>query len=172
MTNEVNRKLDTLVVDDEALIRSSLRRTLGKYNIIEAKSGNDAIGQLQDGTLDPDAIISDLLMPNGTGKDLFEWLQANRPELAKKIIFMTGNPGLLQTFSDSIQQGRLIDKPFDVPVLRAAVEKVLSSAEEEEVQEEDGAADATQEGDPSRTPTQENPAVTPGQPLPRIRHKK
>jgi two-component system, OmpR family, response regulator MprA len=58
-----------LVVDDEAAVRESLRRALALegYEVELAGDGAEALYRLDNGDLQPDAIVLDLLMPNVDG---------------------------------------------------------------------------------------------------------
>jgi len=85
-----------LIVDDEPTLRKSLRRLLREHEVVEAPSANAACKAL---VTEPeiDAVISDVMMPGGTGADLHRWVLEHRPDLATHFIFMTGgvpNPEL------------------------------------------------------------------------------
>jgi two-component system response regulator MprA len=58
-----------LVVDDEAAVRESLRRALALegYDVELAADGAEALHRLDNGDVQPDAIVLDVLMPNVDG---------------------------------------------------------------------------------------------------------
>jgi PAS domain S-box-containing protein len=115
-----------LVVDDEPLIRSMLRRMLGRaHQVSEASSGMEALDILQGGA-SFDAIFCDLMMPELTGMDVFEWLEENRPELVACTAFVTGG-----AFTERGEEflGRctrpVLGKPFDRHGLSALLDELL-----------------------------------------------
>ncbi|MDH5493278.1 MAG: PAS domain-containing protein, partial [Myxococcales bacterium] len=79
-----------LIVDDEALVRAALRRILRRsYEIELAEDGIQAIEKLQAG--EPfDLILCDLMMPVMTGMALHARLREQMPEMARRMVFLTG----------------------------------------------------------------------------------
>jgi DNA-binding NtrC family response regulator len=61
---------------------------------------------------DFDVILSDYYMPNMTGQALFERLEKIKPETAKRMVFMSGNPdrGPAQLF---LRNRECLEKPFE-----------------------------------------------------------
>jgi two-component system NtrC family sensor kinase len=75
-----------------------------------------------------DAIISDVLMPDMDGIALYERLAEQRPELARRLIFTTGDAArpAMRVFLRSTGAPFLL-KPFTSTELLAALRKVLST---------------------------------------------
>ena len=116
-----------LVVDDERMIGVALKRTLeGSGHEVElATSGKDALDLLEaDDAFD--VIFCDLMMPEVTGMVLHERLAARAPQLADRMIFMTGGAftPAARRFLDEVENPRL-DKPFDAPNVMALVRSFL-----------------------------------------------
>jgi signal transduction histidine kinase len=115
------RRARVLAVDDEPQVLRSLQRALGAHEVIVADSGSDALRRLD---ADPafDVILCDLMMDDMTGMDLHRRLSARAPELAQRIVFMTGG-----VFTDAARDflagvpNACIEKPFDLKALRALV---------------------------------------------------
>lgn len=83
-----------LVVDDDADIRKVLRRLLERagHQVTEADSAKAAIAAvLGDGR--PDAVVSDVLMPERNGIEFFQDLVDVAPQLRNRVIFLTGAAG-------------------------------------------------------------------------------
>lgn len=114
-----------LVVDDEPLIGTTLRVLLSdQHEVVVENSASSAMARLEEDDKF-DAIVCDLMMPRVSGMDLHKWLKANRPELAKRIIFMTG--GAFTEDADRFLEHTdvtAIEKPFDAQELIALVEKL------------------------------------------------
>jgi CheY-like chemotaxis protein len=69
-----------------------------------------------------DVIVCDLMMPQMTGMELHAELVRLSPELAGRMVFVTGGaftPGA-RAFLDSVPNQRL-EKPFDAQQLRAVL---------------------------------------------------
>ena len=79
-----------LVIDDEPLLGSSIRRLLGNANDVDlVTSGKAALDQIS--TVGGyDLVLCDLMMPELTGMDVYQRLLATNPQLAHQIVFMTG----------------------------------------------------------------------------------
>jgi CheY-like chemotaxis protein len=79
------------VVDDDPSIRRVLRLVLERhgYAVIEAASAQEAL-VLATRTPAPDAVVSDVLMPDVSGVDLYDQLVEYAPTLAGRVVFLTG----------------------------------------------------------------------------------
>ncbi|MEO7329050.1 MAG: ATP-binding protein, partial [Minicystis sp.] len=109
-----------LVVDDEPVLVSALGRSLEPdFEVTVVSSGREARRLLLEGP--PfDVILCDLIMPGVTGMDLYDDVKRDRPELAERIIFMTGGTftARARDFLASVPNPAL-DKPFDLETLEA-----------------------------------------------------
>ncbi len=117
-----------LVVDDERAIRHFLEKRLVSWNfrVITAESGNRAIPKVK--AHSPDAVITDLFMPDGDGFGLLNQIAETKPELPVIVLSGQGARG------DVIQALRLgawdyLYKPIEAAdFLRLTIEKVLEKA--------------------------------------------
>ena len=68
------------------------------------------------------------MMPDVSGMDLHEWLAATHPELAEKLIFITGGAFTprAREYLDKVHNPR-IEKPFDRAALRWTVSDLIAS---------------------------------------------
>ena len=79
-----------LLVDDDALIRKTLGTMLRRdFDVTTAADGREAYDLIRD--RDFDVILSDFYLPGMTGKDLHGALSRDRPEMAARMVFMSGN---------------------------------------------------------------------------------
>lgn len=79
-----------LVVDDDAQVATSLARMLRlHFEVLTAQSGRAALELLAS---EPaiDALVSGVMMPDGNGLELQRALGGTRPELARRVVFVTG----------------------------------------------------------------------------------
>lgn len=79
------------VDDDERVLRAYARALRERYDVLLASDGQEAIDLLRSGS-HADAVVTDLEMPEVDGRGLFEWLLRERPELARKLVFVTALP--------------------------------------------------------------------------------
>lgn len=123
---EPKRRARILVVEDDPSARMALEAILEalNYEIIVAENGHDAIAiyQTQGGSID--LIVSDLIMPQLTGYELYERLQGDFPNV--RLLLMTGypldeDPGMLH---DSGVR-HWIQKPFTMKELEDRIEALL-----------------------------------------------
>ncbi len=83
-------RANLLLVDDEAPLLRSMRRTLrAASHIRTAESGREALKILAEGPL-PDVVICDLLMPDLAGPEFYEQLKTLHPQLLDRLLFLTG----------------------------------------------------------------------------------
>ncbi len=82
------RRTVLVVEDDDRLLRAYPRALHELYDVIVASNGQEAIDLLVSGS-HADVVLTDMAMPEVDGRQLFEWFVANRPDLARKTIFVT-----------------------------------------------------------------------------------
>lgn len=89
----MTRPLTVLVVDDEAPVRRTLERALTRqgHSVILASSGESACSVLT-GQPQVDAVLLDLRMPTMSGQTLYHVILTQWPQLADKVIVMSGDP--------------------------------------------------------------------------------
>jgi DNA-binding NtrC family response regulator len=126
MTDGINNG-SILVIEDEPSVMSFIRAALERagYSIASASSGVEALRLLQDGQYR--GIISDMRTPGGVdGADVYNWLTANRPELARKLIFISGDIVNNETSTTlRLTSVPFVEKPFRVNQLISVVEQTI-----------------------------------------------
>jgi PAS domain S-box-containing protein len=114
-----------LLVDDEPHLLSMLQRVLARLGgVLAVEGGREALELIQGGARF-DVILCDLMMPDMTGMDLFHELRLKQPELAERVVFITGGPftSRATAFLEQIDN-RVIAKPLDPEALVAAIRAV------------------------------------------------
>ncbi len=114
-----------LVEDDPALcsLTQQFLQTLG-YRALVASNSAEAqeIAAREPGTIH--LLLTDLIMPGMTGRDLADALAAGRPEM--RVLFMSGyGDHHLLTGHGAIPPAAFIQKPFDLAALSAKVHGLL-----------------------------------------------
>jgi CheY-like chemotaxis protein/anti-sigma regulatory factor (Ser/Thr protein kinase) len=118
-----------LVVDDELPVAAMLSRVLAEeYDVEVTTQGEDAL-ELLLGPVSFDVVICDLLMPEMSGMDLFKELQARRPGLERRFVFMTGGAFTPRAaeFLSQVDNPR-IEKPFNLNQVRMLVRSVAQAS--------------------------------------------
>ena len=123
----MSKRLTLLVIEDEVSVQSFLRTALERhgYDIVVAATGEEGLKQLQQREFG--GVVSDMRTPGAVdGEDVHVWLKTNRPELVKRMLFVTGdivNEATAQTLKNTGVP--CIEKPFRVHELVCAVKEVL-----------------------------------------------
>jgi PAS domain S-box-containing protein len=120
-----------LIIDDEPNVQDVLAKTLTSrgYTVATAGSGETGIARLVESEFD--VILCDFRMPGLSGMDFYRRIQAERPHLASKIIFITGDTANLVT-RRFIEENDLniLEKPFDLPDLIQVIQLVREKTPE------------------------------------------
>ncbi|GAC1352642.1 MAG: hypothetical protein NVSMB1_17570 [Polyangiales bacterium] len=118
-----SRRATILVVDDEPTVGITVRRVLRDHDVTLVTTGAQAL-KLIDMGRQFDVILCDLMMPEMTGVELYEHLEAAHPALVDRVVFITGGAftPAANLFLDRVPNERL-EKPFDMQNLRAVVQR-------------------------------------------------
>jgi two-component system, cell cycle sensor histidine kinase and response regulator CckA len=112
-----------LVVEDEDPLRALVRRILVShgYSVIEASDGEDGLRRAGAHEGPIHLLLTDIVMPQMTGRELARRIGANRPET--RVLFMTGytEHAVVESANDSA----LLNKPFSTMALLGNVRKLL-----------------------------------------------
>jgi len=131
VTPEVLRGSETiLLVEDEAPVRSVTRQLLERngYTVLEAADGPAALALVNGATGEPhvDLLLTDVIMPGMSGRELANQLKARRPDL--RVLFMSGYTDDAVVRHGMLEPGlAYLEKPFRPPALLRKVRDVLKS---------------------------------------------
>ena len=113
-----------LYVDDEVVIGSAVARWFARrgHTVHLAISVATAKQAIED--QEPDALFIDVWLGKESGFELMGWIEQTRPELARRVTFVTGE------LADASRADRawrtlgrpVIQKPFDFAVLERSLE--------------------------------------------------
>jgi PAS domain S-box-containing protein len=117
-----------LVVDDEPDIVELITAVLGRHGwrIDIASGGRPALSRLQETCYD--LVISDMRMADGSGEELYRAAVAQRPDIAGRFLFITGdtaNPDAWQFLRTT--EVPVLEKPFTPDGLFRALEGVIGA---------------------------------------------
>ncbi|MBI5069233.1 MAG: response regulator [Deltaproteobacteria bacterium] len=121
------RRARVLVVDDEPLVGAAVRRALGGDHEVAVVSGaRQAIDRLRRETFD--VVLTDLLMPEISGMELYEAVAQQFPEMAPRMVFVTGGAftPAARRFMEA-HRDRCLEKPFEVASLRELVRRHVAA---------------------------------------------
>ena len=127
MTEDNTRHRRALVVEDEPVISRLCERILTAEGFDTDTAINGLIAKQMVDDKSYDLCLSDIRTPDMNGIELYEYLRQEHPELARRVIFTTGD-----VMSDHIAQflegtGRwFLPKPFTPDELKQVVRDVLA----------------------------------------------
>lgn len=114
-----------LVVDDEAAVRTVLRRVFRAMNCAATcvATGAEALELLETGARAVSCVFLDLTMPGQSGPEVFELIRAQHPTLP--VVFMSGYD------AQSAPQGAgFLHKPFTMSDVRRSLSEALANRRE------------------------------------------
>jgi CheY-like chemotaxis protein len=119
--------LPVLLIEDEPAVMSYVRAVLERsgYAVVCSESGAEGLRLLESG--DFLGVVSDMRTPGGVnGADVHAWISRNRPELASRLVFITGDIANEDTAATLQRTGApCVEKPFGVQQFISVVEQTL-----------------------------------------------
>jgi two-component system sensor histidine kinase EvgS len=115
-----------LLVEDEAAIRRMGRMMLERlgYKVLTAGTPDEALRLAGELPAEIHLLITDVVMPGMTGRDLADRLHALNPNI--KVLFMSGYPANVIAHRGVLDEGvHLIQKPFPMKDLGIKVREIL-----------------------------------------------
>ena len=117
-----------LLVEDEQDVRNLTARMLTKqgYRVLQAEEGSEALRVAEgfDGSID--LLITDVVMPNMSGKDLASRLQSERKDL--KVLFISGHSDRMITHQGIDEREiEFLQKPFTMESLSVKIRNVFKA---------------------------------------------
>ncbi|WP_372801391.1 hybrid sensor histidine kinase/response regulator [Paracoccus seriniphilus] len=125
------QKPTVLLVEDEAPVRAFASRALGLkgFHVLEADSAEQALQILQDGALQVDVFVTDVVMPGMDGPTWVRQARRDRPQTA--VVFMSGyTEGIFGDDHAPVENSAFLVKPFTLMQLAEIVQQQLSKSAE------------------------------------------
>ena len=117
-----------LLVEDEEAVRAIVRKILQNkgYTVLEAHHGHEALRICKDHQGPIHLMVTDVVMPHMSGRELAEHLTSLRPEL--RVLFMSGYPDNAIVHHGVLGAGTsFLQKPFTLRALECKVRDLLDA---------------------------------------------
>ncbi len=118
-----------LIVDDEKYILDFFIEIFKMYpiQVDTASDGRAAMERLMKN--DYDLVMTDFRMPEMSGRDLFRWVKERKPQLARRMIFITGDTVSSETRSFfEINSSPYLAKPFKIEEVKEVIQQTLEGS--------------------------------------------
>ncbi len=123
--------MPVLLIEDEPAVMAYVQAALERsgYPVVCCESGVDALRLLENGEFL--GIVSDMRTPGGVdGAQVHAWIAQHRPDLASRIVFITGDIANEETLATLRATGApCVEKPFRVQQFLEVVVKTMGRAQ-------------------------------------------
>ncbi len=123
--------LPVLLIEDEPAVMSYVQAALERsgYPVVCCDSGVEALRLLEQGSFL--GVVSDMRTPGGVdGGQVHAWLAEHRPDLASRLVFITGDIANEETVATLRQTGApCVEKPFRVQQLIDVIASTMGKAQ-------------------------------------------
>jgi len=118
-----------LIIDDEPRLTQSMRMLIEPmHDVVATTRGGEALAWVREGQRF-DLVLCDLQMPEMTGRDVYSHLRASAPEMAERLVFISGG-ACTQAMWDFVRsvRNRILEKPVRPKELLATIDEALTFA--------------------------------------------
>ena len=118
-----------LLVEDEELVRGVVQRMLERrgYRVMPQGGMREALDFARGYENRIDVLLTDVIMPGGSGPELADALRMERPEI--QVLFMSGYAEHSTALTDMMEAGAaLIEKPFSAESLQSQIRRLVDGA--------------------------------------------
>jgi CheY-like chemotaxis protein len=130
MTGTKSASAPVLLIEDEPAVMALVRAVLEGhgYSVVPTESGAEALRLLAEGNFH--GVVSDMRTPGGVdGAQVYAWIAAHRPELASRLVFITGDMANEETAATLRRTGApCVEKPFRVQEFISVVQQTMGKA--------------------------------------------
>lgn len=123
--------LPVLLIEDEPAVMSYVQAALERsgYPVVCCDSGVQALRVLAESSFL--GVVSDMRTPGGVdGGQVHAWIARHRPDLASRVVFITGDIANEETVATLRQTGApCVEKPFRVQQLIEVVSRTMGKAQ-------------------------------------------
>jgi PAS domain S-box-containing protein len=128
MPPKQGRRATVLLVEDDDSVRQLTQRVLDEfgYDVIEARSGIEALARINDENTPIDAVVTDVVMPGMSGREMAERLRSTRPRLP--VLFLSGYTGDEVMLGEDAPNQSFLQKPYSPDSLAAALDELLADS--------------------------------------------
>ncbi len=120
-----------LVVEDDTATRNALKALLEAqhYQTLTAADGHEALKVWESQAERIELLVSDIVMPQMGGIELYQILKGKQPDL--KMLLITGHP-LNEEYRAALAGGKVhwLQKPFSIPEFNQAIQTLYESTHE------------------------------------------
>jgi CheY-like chemotaxis protein len=122
----MSKRIRILVVDDELMMRESLKLILSKYEVIDACDGVEAVNICKH--IKPDIILMDVMMPRMNGIEATKKILKMHPDI--KIIAVTAYA--TSKGKEMLEAGAvtILEKPFRRQKLEELIESLIEDGDD------------------------------------------
>ena len=116
-------KARLLLVDDDPLVLSSMRKLLREHEVETVLSGREALAKLEAGER-YDLVVCDVMMPEMTGVEFLEAVRERWPDQERCVVLMTGGAVTAETRAFLESAPAVLEKPFTRDAVRDCLNRV------------------------------------------------
>jgi PAS domain S-box-containing protein len=119
-----------LIIDDEVRLAQSMRMLIEpSHDVVVTTRGAEALAWVREGQRF-DLVLCDLQMPGTTGMDVYSHLREHAPDLAERLVFISGG-AYTQATRDFVRsvRNRILEKPVRPDELLATIDEALATVQ-------------------------------------------
>jgi CheY-like chemotaxis protein len=122
----LDRRDQILLIDDDNKIRGIIKEILimGGFEVLDASNAFDALRILNENVDNINFVISDVVMPDLSGKDLVKQILQIKPSI--NVLYVTGDAKEFESISNNLKENMdILLKPFNSDTLISKLQELI-----------------------------------------------